>query len=390
MSIQTNEERANKNNILNIKKRKFDVIFLPLTKLEEDKQTINKRTKNQSKNTNETRDEKVSNESWKNVENYPNYCISNQGRLKNSSSGHILSGTNFNGYVRNYLRNCNEKKHFSRHRLVATAFLLNPDNKEMVNHINGIRNDNSVNNLEWSTASENAKKKVFTNVGKKKKQVSQYDDKGNLIKIWERIKDAAIACNLSSGSICSCCKANDSKSSANMSGGFIWKYSEQVIEGEEWKKLKIEEGEIDVSSHGRIKIFSGKITYGSKSNGYPTVQFNGKQYMSHILVCKTFHLRLSDDKNQVNHIDGNKYNNHFSNLEWVTPSENMKHAHTLTRKVPSGISVIQFNKNGEKIAEYKRIKDASKHTGTTPSNIVSVCKGNRVSAGGYIWKYSKN
>lgn len=58
------------------------------------------------------------------------------------------------------------------------------------------------------------------------------------------------------------------------------------------------------------------------------IRFNNKYYRKypHIMVAETFICHKPEDKTDVNHIDGNKKNNHVSNLEWTTRSENLKHA----------------------------------------------------------------
>lgn len=90
------------------------------------------------------------------------YMVSNMGNVmgvpKNAQSGHLIKQQE-NPKGRGYMAVClckdNVKKKFAVHRLVATAFIPNLDRKPEVNHKNGNRADNRVENLEWSTRSEN-------------------------------------------------------------------------------------------------------------------------------------------------------------------------------------------------------------------------------------------
>ena len=103
----------------------------------------------------------ISNEEWRNLSEFPNYQVSNIGRVRNSITGRILNLSISNcGYVLVQLRK--SKKSFMRnvHRLVALAFIENPHNKPCVDHINRLKTDNTITNLRWSTRSENCKNKA--------------------------------------------------------------------------------------------------------------------------------------------------------------------------------------------------------------------------------------
>ena len=99
---------------------------------------------------------------------------------------------------------------------------------------------------------------------------------------------------------------------------------------EQWKVVKGFENYL-VSSLGNVKTINGKlkkVVYDSKNDyGYVELWKNnkGKKFRIHRLVAETF-IPNTLGKEQVNHIDGDKRNNCISNLEWVTPKENIRHA----------------------------------------------------------------
>lgn len=106
-------------------------------------------------------------EIWKKIKEYPNYEISNYGRvrsLKYYSNVHkkyyvrvliLKEKTNRYGYKMITLSNENGRKCFTIHRLVAKAFIDNKSNYNEVNHIDGNKSNNKFNNLEWCTRRDN-------------------------------------------------------------------------------------------------------------------------------------------------------------------------------------------------------------------------------------------
>lgn len=94
-------------------------------------------------------------ETWKEIPGY-DYKVSNTGKVySNRRNKEMKLKTTKDGYKALTLSKPNKRKEFTVHRLVALAFIDNPENKPQVNHINGIKDDNRASNLEWSTQSEN-------------------------------------------------------------------------------------------------------------------------------------------------------------------------------------------------------------------------------------------
>lgn len=181
-------------------------------------------------------------EVWKDIEGYEGlYQVSNLGRVKSlkrkrydinnkkiiyENKIKIIKGQDTKkGYllVRLYKNNCYTIK--SIHRLVAEAFIPNPDNLPQVNHKDENVANNIVSNLEWCTNEYNINygsrlKRVSESMkGKNNKSVCQYDMNGNLIKTFDSITIAGKELNISDSGISQCCK-NKLKSFHN----YIWKY----------------------------------------------------------------------------------------------------------------------------------------------------------------------
>ncbi|CAI2168469.1 54_t:CDS:2 [Funneliformis geosporum] len=120
------------------------------------------------------------------------YFISNIGRIKNKNSriseGSIHKG---HGYAQTKIGRNNNYTPVNIHKLVAEAFISNPENKPFVNHINGIKTDNQADNLECVFPKENANRKVFPNPGRSRsRKVMQKTLDGNVIQIWDSANHA--------------------------------------------------------------------------------------------------------------------------------------------------------------------------------------------------------
>lgn len=96
-------------------------------------------------------------EIFKKLDINQNYSISSLGRVRNDKTNKFLSPRDLRGYKRIYIYVNGKATDLRIHRLVANAFIPNPNNKPQINHINGNRSDNCVTNLEWCTNAENQK-----------------------------------------------------------------------------------------------------------------------------------------------------------------------------------------------------------------------------------------
>lgn len=97
-------------------------------------------------------------ENYKVIKDYPNYGISRDGEVLNLKFNRKIKYIKHpKGYFNLHLYKDGISKLFLVHRLIAEAYIDNVNNYPQVNHINGIKTDNRIENLEWCTASQNAK-----------------------------------------------------------------------------------------------------------------------------------------------------------------------------------------------------------------------------------------
>lgn len=273
------------------------------------------------------------------------YYISDDGKLMNKKTGNWYKGRINGGYLYYDLRWKNKKYVKRANRLVAEYFLDKPDNYKdlVVNHKDGDKLNNHMDNLEWVTYSEN--------------------------------NTHAYVLGL--------------KQKTNGDRHFI---DENQYEHELWKNYL--DSVYMISNYGRIKnnktkkIMKGKVT----STGYKeyclTLHGKKKSLLAHRLVYSIFN-NVELTRNQViNHKDGNKLNNHIDNLEITTASQNSLHSYYNIKTNPNIKTVYQYDLKMNLLNTYPSCAEAARQNPGCYSNLISnVCNGKKHTHHGFIWSY---
>ena len=160
-------------------------------------------------------------ETFVKIDGFENYEVSNLGRVKNIKSGRILKPKlRRDGYLGFRLYENNKQKYLLLHRIIATAFIDNPEEKPQVNHIDENKLNNDLSNLEWCTAKENMIHGTRTKRAAEKhfKKVIQLDLNDNVLNEFESIKQAERETGVFATSISACC--NGKRKSA---GKYKWR-----------------------------------------------------------------------------------------------------------------------------------------------------------------------
>lgn len=188
-------------------------------------------------------------EIWKDVFGYEGlYQVSNLGRVKSlerkvwngysyrTQKSKIISySINSHGYVIVNLYKNNDRKHYQIHRLVAIAFIENPEYKPEVNHKDGIKINCYESNLEWCTHSENnihsyrelgrkhAMKDKFGALHHNSKKIVQFDMNGSKLNTYESARDILRCLKIKDYNVTAVCRGK-----RKSAGGFIWKFEEDL------------------------------------------------------------------------------------------------------------------------------------------------------------------
>ena len=276
----------------------------------------------------------------KKIKDY-DYYIYDNGDVLNINTNKILKGSiGEHGYKYYRLSQNNNKKMFYAHRLVAEYFIPNPDNLPMVNHLDGDKLNNNMDNLEWSSCSDNA----------------LHAHANNLIKRTS-----------------------------------VKEYYKQDLPNEIWKK--IEDYHYSISSLGRVRNDETMLLLKpSIVCGYSKIRLSKqgkvKDFLVHKLVYCIFN-NIKDIKNGyvIDHINANKIDNRLENLRLITLSENVKAALYQTKTNSSCKKVEQLTLTDNHIAYFDSVANAARELKLDSSTISKVCRGINKSHGGFHFRY---
>ena len=260
------------------------------------------------------------------------WSINEEGQVRNDETGKFLKGTILHTYRYINFRWNGKQKNKSVHRLVAEAFLPNPDNLPCVHHIDRDRLNNRLDNLKWVSEQENVKQ-----AKPPKKQEKHFQGE---------------------------------------------------IEGEEWRYFR--DTLYQISNKGRIKnTKTGRITYGAKiDSGYRRFEIyfqNGKhkRFLVHQLVYECF---ISPEFEEINHINGDKTDNRVENLENVSHRENALKAVYETNAWKFR-RVAQYDKEGNLIRTYANASEAGRAMGILPASMSNCIRLREGRHKDFIFKY---
>lgn len=333
-------------------------------------------------------------EEWRDIVGYEGlYQVSNCGRVRsfnyrNKQETHILKLLpNKKGYyIVGLTKNCRRKTAVV-HRLVANAFIPNPDNLPQINHKDEVKTNNYIDNLEWCTNSYNHnygthnERIRLANKGKKRTQESienykksqerrrdriayrilQYDLNGVFIKEWRCAYDIEKELGFQRSSIRDCCNQK-----TKTFKGYIWRYKTENYP----KKIY----QINNENLKSVCQYNLKAVF---IKDYPSINEAGR-----ITGINPSCIRgCCSGKNKSAGGFIWKYKDDFKK---VVPYHRIR---IKGRSHHSAKAVLQFSITGEFIKEWECIVEASHAIGVTSTDICRCCKLRKKTSGGFIWRY---
>ena len=336
----------------------------------------------------------------------PCWQVSSFGRCRDTRGKITIGWLEASGYRRVKILGQNTYVH----RVVVYAFLGPPPSEAawQVNHIDGNRNNNQIDNLEWVSQSENTCHFYATNPSRgtaRSGSVRPVMIRHFGSHTWTRyssIKLAAEALSQPYTTVQGRCHRN------LQVDGYEYQMAPlpQVdLPGEEWRPMidprsgSVVRGR-NVSSLGRIKSKAGHISFGSvKKDGYSYTRIkvgsisHYQDELVHRLVAAAFlGLPPTSEHSQVNHIDGNRSNNAVGNLEYVTPAENNAHRYANLKGFSPLFKAVLSRAYGtnEEWTHHPSMISAAKNLGLHKSGVSKCARGVRKQTGGYEFRFAES
>lgn len=330
------------------------------------------------------------------IEGIEHHEASTHGRVRDAKRRVMKLATRDDGYQVVMLRSATKKKqvYVYVHRAVAAAWLDDFGEPGMtVHHINRQRADNRLGNLRMATRTQQQLDRDHTKCKGAPVPIVQSFVDGTILCTHDSVTAAAQSVGKTGNSaqirILECLKGERAEAY-----GYSWALPPHAdLDGEQWKFFT---DTTMVSDKGRVRqrmkcgLWAPARAAGdlcSTSTGYPTFATKSKQHLLHRVVAELF-VTKSEGQTQVNHIDGDKTNAAAHNLEWVTRSQNIKHAHQTGLIKPATKAVAQHSPGGRVIKVYSSAQRAQDATGIKRHNISKAVRGTTKMAGGYSWSYA--
>ena len=337
-------------------------------------------------------------ELWVPIYDNKNYAVSNHGNVKNIKSGKLLKPILTTNYYTVCLYTGDKQFQVRINILVAEHFIYNDDpiNKKYVDHVDNNKLNNNASNLRWVSQSDNINNYNKYHKPEMNKPILQYNIDDDFIKEWKSIKEILENYDFSSGMLYNCLNGTN-----KTAFGYIWKYKNDPIHNIELKQDEefVNIGMFDdndfsdyeISNYGNVKSLKfNKYMRFNDTHGYYTVmlydKITGKGIRMRINRLVTFKFVEGKTKqlNVVNHLDEDKHNNYYKNLQWTNKDGNNKHS--FAKKVKQ-IDI----ETGQVLNIYESIGDAIRTLGFGRSyigHISNCCNGKSNVAVGYKWEFA--
>ena len=261
------------------------------------------------------------------------YSVNKNGEIRNLRTGKFLKGSILHTYRYINFRWDGKQKNKAVHRLVAETFLPNENDCPMVDHIDGDRLNNKIENLRWVTPRQN-----FANI--------HLDKTPNKPQFQEVV------------------------------------FTEKELLEEEWREYC----GYKISNLGRVKNLKDNILLGTSMDcGYINYSIKGRRFLGHVLIWEVFNGPKKDGM-VINHINGNKHDNRLLNLEEITHQENLRKASEETNAWGFR-EVGEFDEKGNMLRKFANASVAAREIGILPGSMRNTIRRNGKCHNGLYYKY---